>query len=168
MSHNMSGDSNEDLETLDRADEPLVEELRRAANRFDPPPPPVLEAARASLSWRTIDAELAELTFDSIIDQPATQLRGGEGPRLMTFAAPGLDIEVEVSRVGPRRQLVGQVVPTQTAHIEVHHGGGIETVEADRLGRFSAEAISAGPVRLRCHLDTTPTTRRIVTQWISL
>ena len=163
----MSGDSNEDVDTLNRVDEPLIEELRRAANRFDPPPLPVLEAARASLSWRTIDAELAALTFDSSIDQPATELRGGEGPRLMTFAAPGLDIEVEVSRVGPRRQLVGQVVPIRTAHIEVHHGGGVETVQADQLGRFSVEAISAGPVRLRCRLDT-PTARRVVTQWMSL
>jgi hypothetical protein len=43
---NMSGDSNEERDTLDHVDEPLVEELRRAANRFDPPPPAVLEAAR--------------------------------------------------------------------------------------------------------------------------
>lgn len=164
----MSGDSNEERDTLDHVDEPLVEELRRAANRFDPPPPAVLEAARASLSWRTIDAELAELTFDSIIDQPATELRGSEGPRLMTFAASGLDIEVEVSEVGARRRLVGQIVPTQMAHIEVHHGGGVETVQADQLGRFSSAAISAGPVRLRCRLGTTQTARRVVTQWIAL
>ena len=164
----MSDDFNEELDTRGRDDDPLMEELRRAAGRFDPLPPAVLEAARASYSWRTIDAELAELAFDSVVDRPATTLRGGEGPRLLTFAAPGLDVEVEVSREGPRRRLVGQVVPPQTAQIEVHHGGGVEPVQADELGRFRAEGISAGPVRLRCRLGATPGGRPVVTQWVSI
>jgi hypothetical protein len=164
----VSDDFNEGIDALGRDDEPLVEELRRAASRFDPPPPAVLEAAKATFSWRTIDAELAELAFDSIIDQPATALRSGEGPRLLTFTAPGLEVEVEVSRDGPRRRLVGQVVPPQAAQIEVNHGDGVETVQADALGRFVAEGVSAGPVRLRCRLDAAPAARPVVTQWVTI
>ena len=95
-------------------------------------------------------------------------MRGGEGPRLLTFAAPGLNIEVEVSPIGPRRQLVGQLVPAQAARIDVRHAGGVTTVRADQLGRFGADAISAGPVSLRCHLGDAPSSPPVVTEWIPL
>jgi hypothetical protein len=164
----MSPESNEHPELAALEDEALLEELRAAARRFDPPPPPVLEAARASLTWRTVDAELAALRFDSVVDQALAAVRSAEGPRLLTFAAPGLDIEVEVSPIGPRRQLVGQLVPAQAARIDVRHAGGVTTVQADQLGRFGVEAVSAGPVSLRCHLATEPPTPPVVTEWISL
>jgi hypothetical protein len=164
----MSPESNEQPDLAAQEDEALLEELRGAARRFDPPPPPVLEAARASLTWRTVDAELAALRFDSVVDQALATVRSAEGPRLLTFAAPGLDIEVEVSPIGPRRQLVGQLVPAQAARIDVRHAGGVTTVQADQLGRFGVEAISAGPVSLRCHLATEPPTPPVVTEWISL
>jgi hypothetical protein len=165
----MSRDSNETPDLLTPEDEGLLQELRAAARRFDPPPDSVLEAARASFTWRTIDAELAALEFDSAVDlAAATTVRSSEGPRLLTFAAPGLNIEVEVSAIGPRRQLVGQLVPGQPARIDVRHAGGVTTVRADELGRFGADAISAGPVSLRCHLGDTPASLPVVTEWIAL
>jgi hypothetical protein len=164
----MSRDTNETPGFLAPEDEGLLQELRAAARRFDPPPESVLEAARASLTWRTIDAELAALEFDSAVDLAATAVRSGEGPRLLTFAAPGLNIEVQVSPIGPRRQLVGQLVPAQPARIDVRHPGGVTTVQADQLGRFGADGISAGPVSLRCHLGDSPSSLPVVTEWIPL
>ncbi|HET6751815.1 MAG TPA: hypothetical protein VFL71_21420 [Actinomycetes bacterium] len=164
----MGPDTNETPDLVGPGDEALLEELRGAAHRFDPPPPAVLEAARASLTWRTIDAELAALEFDSAVDQAAAAVRSGEGPRLLTFSAPGLNIEVEVSPLGPRRQLVGQLVPAQAARIDVRHAGGVTTVQADQLGRFGVDAVSAGPVSLRCHLATVPPSPPVVTEWIPL
>jgi len=164
----MSPDTNETADVLGPEDEGLLQELRAAVRRFDPPPDGVLEAARASLAWRTIDAELAALEFDSAVDLAATAVRSSEGPRLLTFAAPGLNIEVEVSPIGPRRQLVGQLVPAQAARIDVRHAGGVTTVRADQLGRFGADAISAGPVSLRCHLGDAPSSPPVVTEWIPL
>jgi hypothetical protein len=164
----MSPDTNDTPDLLGPEDEDLLRELRAAAGRFDPPPESVLEAARASFTWRTIDAELAALEFDSAVDLAATAVRGGEGPRLLTFAAPGLSIEVEVSPVGSRRQLVGQLVPAQPARIDVRHAGGVTTVRADQLGRFDTDAISAGPVSLRCHLGDAPSSPPVVTEWIPL
>ena len=64
------------------ADEQLLDGLRRAASQFDPPPPAVIEAARSSFTWRTIDAELAALVFDSGVDQPVTVLRGSEAKEI--------------------------------------------------------------------------------------
>jgi hypothetical protein len=163
----MSPERNEHPDLAAVEDEALLEELRGAARRFDPPPPPVLEAARASLTWRTVDAELAALRFDSVVDQALAAVRSAEGPRLLTFAAPGLSIEVQVSPVGSRRQLVGQLVPAQPARIDVRHAGGVTTVRADQLGRFDVDAISAGPVSLRCHLGDAPSPP-VVTEWIPL
>jgi hypothetical protein len=164
----MSRGTNETPELLGPEDEGLLQELRAAVRRFDPPPDSVLEVARASLTWRTIDAELAALEFDSAVDVAATAVRSSEGPRLLTFAAPGLSIEVEVSPIGPRRQLVGQLVPAQAARIDVRHAGGVTTVRADQLGRFGADAISAGPVSLRCHFGDAPSSPPVVTEWIPL
>jgi hypothetical protein len=149
-----------------REDERLLELLRQAAGRFDPPPAAVVEAARASLTWRTIDAELAALSFDSAVDRAAVAVRGKGGSRLLTFVAPGLNIEVEVAPVGERRRLTGQLVPPQPARIDIRHAGGITTVEADRLGRFGADAISAGPVSLRCRPGDAPDAPAVVTEWI--
>jgi hypothetical protein len=43
----------------------LLAEVARAAELADPVPAEVLEAARASLTWLRVDAELAELLADS-------------------------------------------------------------------------------------------------------
>jgi hypothetical protein len=150
------------------ADAQLLDELRRAARQFDPPPPAVIEAAQSSFTWRTIDAELAALVFDSGVDRPVTALRGGEGPRLMTFSSSGLDIEVEVANLGSRRQLIGQLIPPQAADIEVRHDAGTTTIQADQLGRFGADAIVSGPVSLRCRLAATPSGPPVVTEWVPL
>ncbi len=148
-------------------DERLLRELRQAASRLDPAPGAVVAAAQASFTWRTIDAELAELTFDSAVDDTTT-VRGGAGPRLLAFEAPGVSVEVEVSAVGSRRRLVGQLAPPQSARIELRHPEGTLTVESDRLGRFAVDDAAAGPASLRCHLLGTPASSPVVTDWISL
>jgi hypothetical protein len=43
----------------------LLAQVARAAELADPVPAEVLEAARASLTWLRVDAELAELLADS-------------------------------------------------------------------------------------------------------
>jgi hypothetical protein len=92
---------------LDPQDERLLGELRRAAGRYDAPPASVMEAARASFTWRSIDTELAALAFDSAVDLPAGAVRSAGGPRQLAFDAPGLTVEVEVSPDGPHRRLRG-------------------------------------------------------------
>ena len=43
---------------LSSEDRLLLEQLRAAAEEHDPVPPHVLAAAKASFTWRTIDAEI--------------------------------------------------------------------------------------------------------------
>jgi len=132
-------------------DEILMGELRAAARHADPVPEESVVAARAAIAWRTVDAELAELAYDSLLDdRPLAGIRGVATPRLLTFEAAGLTLEVEAVAEGPERRLLGQLVPPQPGRIEVRHRGGSLTVEADGMGRFAAAGLRSGPVSLRC------------------
>jgi hypothetical protein len=133
-------------------DERLFDELRHALDRHSAPPPQVVEAAKASYTWRTVDAELAELIHDSLVDQPAVRTRGGLERRALTFQARDLVIEVEIGVSGRGRRMLGQLVPAKPAHIEVRQAGMSRHVEADAAGRFMVPDLQARPVSLRCRL----------------
>ncbi len=132
-------------------DDDLLRELRAVVGQVDPVPPEMVAAARASFIWRTIDAELAQLTSDSVLDADRmAAVRGVGTPELLTFEASGLTVEVETA-VGPDGlRLLGQLVPAQPAHIEIRHGGGTTAVDADDMGRFTAAGLRLGPISVRC------------------
>ncbi|NRQ37857.1 hypothetical protein HII36_39415 [Nonomuraea sp. NN258] len=119
------------------------EELREIANRLDPVPAELLEDAMRAYALRTLDAELAELTFDSWDVVSATRVRGG-GPRLLTFTSRDLVLELEVS--GAR--LVGRT-SGGPAEIGVQRRDDETRLRSDALGRFTADALQPGPLRLR-------------------
>lgn len=146
------------------------EELLAAIAAFfddvDPVPEHVLAAAKGSLTWRTIDAELAELVEDTAL-LAGTSVRGTHGPRLLTFSAPDVSVVVEVAELGPTRRLIGQLGDPRSAAIEVRFRGGTTWVDADQLGRFVVDGVPAGPVSLVCRFpdgDIAP----LVTDWVTL
>jgi hypothetical protein len=152
----------------DDENESILGELRAVAYRFDPVPSSLKEAARAAFSWRTVDAELAELAFDSVVDERAGALaRGEQAARLLSFEAPGVAITLEVVVAGAHRHLRGQFNPPQPAEVEIRHPRGTLTTDADRLGRFTSD-VSAGPVSLRCRTGATPPGTSVVTPWITI
>ena len=65
-------------EDLDR-DELLIAELRAFFAEVDPVPPLVSETAKASLGWRRLDADLAELLSDSALEEEPFALARGRG-----------------------------------------------------------------------------------------
>src|SRR5437588_4729513 len=87
----------------------LLAELSAMFDVVDPVPPEVTQAAYGAFAWRTIDAELAELAEDSLLTGTAG-VRGAD-TRLLTFEAPSVSAVVEVTELGVRRRLVGQVIP---------------------------------------------------------
>jgi hypothetical protein len=150
-------------------DADLEAELRRVLAQIDPLPPGLVETGIRTFTWRTIDADLAELVFDSQVDQDeAALVRGDQQGRLLSFRAGTLTIEVEVTGTGPSRRLMGQFMPPQHGGVEIRHGDSTTTVEADELGRFSAGPLPAGPVSLRCRPGSAPDQPAIVTEWISI
>lgn len=154
-----------------RDDDALLAELRRVVAAVDPIPGPVRIAARAALDWRTLDAELAALVHDSTVDEQALAVRGSAGPRALTFEARELEIEIEAEPQGDGTtlRLAGQLVPPQTAQIAIGTGGGLVLTRADERGRFAADGVAPGPLRLRCWLDRAPDGGRLVeTAWLSI
>jgi hypothetical protein len=148
-------------------DTELEQRLRWVAERVDPVPPAALLAAFGAFSWRTVDAELAELVFDSLADLDEVALvRGAGESRLLCFETGDLTIEVEVTGTGPARHLIGQLTPARRANIDIRHGGGQTSVAADELGRFTVAALNGGPIRLRCGTGEEPGARAVVTDWI--
>jgi hypothetical protein len=139
-----------------------------AANGGFVPVDPFIGAG-GDLTWRSIDAELAELASDSDIEgASAAATRGFQDSRLLTFEARSLTVEVEVTALGGRRRLVGQLVPPQRGGVLVRHQDGIAAVEVDELGQFRVEDLPAGPSSLRCHTGRDARGGPVVTDWVSL
>jgi len=150
----------------DEADDELTDELRRLAARLDPVPPELLDAAAGAFTWRDIDAELAELVFDSLLDtDEASLVRGAPERRLVSFAGGGLTIDVEVTSAGPERTVMGQIVPPQRGVVDIRRRQETVSIEADELGRFRSGPLPPGPLSLRLRpAGGAP----VVTDWLAL
>jgi len=147
----------------------LEEELRRVVAQIDSVPTALLEAAVGAFTWRTIDSDLAELVFDSLVDQhDAALVRGSTDARMLSFRASTVTIEVEVTSTGDSRMLVGQIVPPQSATVDICQGDSVTTLEADELGRFTAGPLHAGPTSLRCSFGGDSPQPSVATDWVAI
>jgi hypothetical protein len=152
-----------DDRTLDEAElgaGVLEEELRQAAAVLDPVPPELRRVAVDAYSLHDLDARLAELTFDSLVD--AIPVRGAtDVPRMLTFRTGELSVDVEVTAHG----LIGQVLPPQPVRIEVlggPHPVAPGTLTADTMGRFTSDVAPTGPFALRLQTGG----EVVVTEWL--
>ncbi len=143
-------DDDEARVSMDSTSERLYEELRELMARADAVPPEVVGAAKGAFSWRTIDADLAQLAFDSMVDRETVLVRSDEADatRLLTFESAEVTVELELEDAGAMRRLTGRLVPAEAATVEIRHAGGRLEVVADERGRFRAE-IDPGPMSLR-------------------
>ncbi|MXM64479.1 hypothetical protein GR925_13730 [Streptomyces sp. HUCO-GS316] len=137
---------------------PLEEELRRAAAILDPVPAELRQIAVEAFALHDLDARIAELTFDSVVD--AIPVRGATSvPRMLTFHSGDVTVDVEVSTQG----LLGQVLPPQSASIEVLSGPQAALpLVADDMGRFTSDVSPAGPFALRLRTAG----EVVVTEWL--
>jgi hypothetical protein len=103
---------------------------------------------------------------DASVLPGASEVRGGPEWRQLSFRASGLTIELEITGGGEYRRLLGQLIPRQSAVVDIRHGQGVITVEADTLGRFSADEVPFGQISLRCRLGSEQSP--VVTGWITL
>lgn len=142
----------------------LEAQLRELARLHDPVPDDVTVAAELAFSMRSLDAELADLAYDSLLDEPVLAGVRGSGSRQLSFEASGLSVEVEVA-TGVRHRLVGQVVPARPGTIEVRHPGGTITTRVDDLGRFTV-TLPAGPFSIRCPAGADG--RPVETAWVPI
>jgi hypothetical protein len=148
-------------------DEELLTALREAMRAREAVPAEFIEMGRNAYAWHNIDAELAQLTYDSDRDADLmASLRSETASiRALTFTSAHLSIEVEVTD----ESLVGQVVPIvpeREGTIEVQaKAGATTTTSVDEIGCFAVSPKPASPFRLRYRAaDGTD----VLTGWITL
>ena len=152
-------------------DELLMAELRDFFAEVDPVPPLVTETAKASLGWRRLDADLAELLSDSALKEESFALaRGTEAPaRAVTFSSGELTIDIEVHVEDESRTLLGQLSPPAAASIEIQTmSDAAVSAEADRLGRFRVRLPGGGAIRLRVSGASASAGAPVETSWITV
>jgi hypothetical protein len=145
-------------------DDLLMERLRSIADRVDGPPEFVEEFARAALSTRRIDSELAELIMDSATGTPALARDDPETVRLLSFETASVSIELQVHDTAETATLRGLVAgAVGEVVVETAHGRHTALIDAD--GWFTVDGLELGLMRLRMRAEDGTA---VTTSWVSL
>jgi hypothetical protein len=141
--------------------------LRAVTSEADPVPEAVLDAATAAFALRTLDAELAELVADSLVDDAAVVTRAVVSDvRMLSFACGDVSVEVDVETDPSSGSLrlhgfaVGAAV-----EVVIVRASSRSSVPLAAGGRFDAGLVEPGPLRLEL---TTPDGHRVTTAWVSI
>lgn len=145
--------------------EPMPEGLGTVIAMADPIPFDLLQSLRSSLNRRAVDADVAELIYDSVLDGHG-DVRSFRSGRQLSFQGPRVSVEMEV--VPERGRVVGQLIPPAPGDVEVRHGRGVDHVPVDALGRFVIDQFPKGPVSFRCSGGDASGGGITVTDWIVL
>ncbi len=142
-------------------DEELLAAVQQALSGRRQVPPEFVAAAKSAYTWRNIDVELAQLTYDSLCDYAPIRAEAAS-IRALTFTSEHLSIELEVMQ----DSLFGQVIPAQAASVEVHARSDPETaIPTDEIGCFVIHPIPRSPFRLCCRAAAGID---VLTSWLTL
>jgi hypothetical protein len=146
-------------------DEELLAALGDAMRARQAVPEWFVETGKNAYAWHNIDAELAQLTYDSDseTDRGAAAAVRSESAsiRALTFTSARLSIELEVAS----DSLLGQIVPPRPGTLEVHTTAGVTSWPVDEIGCFTVAPIPASPFRRRCRTEDGAD---VLTGWITL
>jgi hypothetical protein len=144
-------------------DDQLLAALGEAMKAREAVPDWFVETGKNAYAWHNIDAELAQLTYDSSRDMDRAAITRSEAAsiRALTFTSPHLSLELEFTE----DSLLGQVIPPRAGILETHTKTGVTTSPVDQLGSFVVEPTPASPFRLRCR---TADGIDVLTGWITL
>jgi hypothetical protein len=146
-----------------REDQELLARLRDGLAESDAVPSDVTAFARAAFSWRSIDAELAELDYDTADGDLPAGVRSSTTARMISFQAGQWMLDVEYDETAGR--LLGHISPRGEFTVELHSAGALFTVRSDEMGRFEADGVNPGPLSMVLRFaDGTV----IKTQWVVL
>ena len=144
----------------------LLDRLREVSALRDPVPAVLLSNASAALEFRDLDTALAALVADSDdVNGGLALVRGPQGPRLLTFEASEVVVEVQVSpAAAATRQLEGHVDGARGWELSLQHQNGVTSVRPDEHGRFSVPEVPAGRMRLSLREGD----RSVTTAWVTV
>lgn len=149
-------------------DDQLLEQLRDALSTTREMPAAFTEVGKAAYAWRTIDAELAALTYDSAWDPAELTLTRAESAvlRTLTFSSDAMTIELELTP----HEVLGQISPPQGGTVRLTteslaaDADDAGTTPIDDLGFFVVRPAPTHPFRLACQIAAGVT---VLTGWIS-
>jgi hypothetical protein len=143
------------MSDLTPEDQSVLDDLAAAAAARRDVDPRHRDAAHGAFTWRTVDAELMELTYDSLDEPSAVRGSVGAQPRALAFSSRAGSLEVEVD--GDRVR--GHVVPARAVTVVMRNAAG-EMAEAnsDEDGMFVLLGTLPGPVRFHVRGDVSGTT----------
>ena len=144
-------------------DEQLLAALGEAMRAREAVPEWFVETGKNAYAWHNIDAELAQLTYDSLVDRERAAAVRSEAAsiRALTFTSTRLSIELEVAE----SSLLGQIIPPRAGTLEVHTTAGVTSSPVDEIGCFVVDPIPSSPFRLRCRTEDGAD---VLTGWITL
>lgn len=150
-------------------DDELMAALAEAVIEPDPATPDRRRAAaQAAFTWRTVDAELAELLHDSALEAGAAVRSGADGPRSISFGRSGLTLEIEIDGDQVLGEVIGEGAAAEgsaAATIVLRRPDADDvTVEADAAGFFRFSGVGPGSVRF----EVTRGEWSLTTPWVTL
>jgi hypothetical protein len=149
-------------------DEVLLDLLTQVLDEADPVPVEAIAAAKVIAGLQGLEAELAALVADSVLDEEVVLFRhdvtmsrqGERSDRMASFATPQLEVDIELH--GDGRSVIGALHPPVEVVVDLETADGTVTTTSDELGRFVLES-GPGPCRLRIHAHG----GAVVTPWIT-
>ena len=146
-------------------DEQLLAALGEALRARQEVPEWFVETGKNAYAWHNIDAELAQLTYDSDSDSARGHVAAVRSEaasiRALTFTSARLSIELEVAE----NSLLGQIIPPRAGTLEVHTTAGVTSSPVDEIGCFAITPIPTSPFRLRCRTEDGAD---VLTGWVTL
>ena len=138
--------------------------LREALAAREAVPAAFVEAGKNAYAWRNIDAELAQLTFDSRRDtEVLASMRSEPAPiRALTLQSARFTIEVSITDDA----ILGQLIPPQSGTAEMQtQSGRIGDTSINEVGCFVIKPKPESPFRLRIR---TSGQADVVTGWLTI
>jgi hypothetical protein len=147
--------------------EGLLQEALSVLRRAEPVPAGVLAAARTSFGWRDVVDAVADLEFDSAVDDDdLARVRDAGSERRLRFRATHAVTELRVIDGG--RRLAGRLEPPIAGSMILRHPARPDvTVSIDRLGQFLFEELPSGPVRVVA-VPSDPQVSGFQTEWVTV
>lgn len=146
-------------------DEDLLTLLSEVLDEADPVPDAAMVAAKAIAGLGGVDAELAALVADTMLDDEVVLMRHDltmereQSDRMVSFTTPRISVDMEFQ--GDGQTVLGAITPAMSVEVNLETTTGTESSRSDDLGRFRL-ASGSGPCRLRIHAAD----GSIVTPWI--
>ena len=125
----------------------MLNKLRQGIELLHPEPDNLVSLASSLYVLRTLDGDLAQMTYDSLRDETVSVRSVGVLPRVMSFESESITFEFEINERD--RSITGQVIPDIEGQIILVHTAGEKILPLDAVGSFHFGDIPKGPIRLR-------------------